>query len=388
MKLFKKLIFFVIFIGILALVILYGRGYRPDLKNKSITPTGIISITSFPKTAKVYINDEFKGVTDLNLTLKPGNYKVEVKNDGYTSWSKNIILKGELVVNIDATLFPINPSLSPLTNIGIIRAIPLEDNNRILLFSKTGVYLFETSKNVLSFFAPLKTIAKIELFPENFDWKNISVYISPDLKQAIIGDYLLSLEDENQSLLNISLANSKENLIAAWQEKKQANLKKILETYPKDFVKIASDSFHIIGFSPNETKILYLSKKNLNLPPMITPALIGANQTQETRNLNKNNLYVYDKKEDKNYLITDNFSLNEKTNVFPIDWYFDSKHLVIEEGKKIVIVDYDNENKQTVYSGPFEKGFFVPTSDGKIIILANLNPEANELPDLYLIGIK
>jgi hypothetical protein len=51
-------------------------------------------------------------------------------------------------------------------------------------------------------------------------------------------------------------------------------------------------------------------------------------------------------------------------------------------------VDYDNSNRQAVYSGPFEANFFTTTSDGKIIVLANLNPEGNKLPDLYLVGIR
>ncbi|MCX7956205.1 MAG: PEGA domain-containing protein [Patescibacteria group bacterium] len=384
MKILSRLIFFVIFIIVLVLVIFYARGYRPDFKNKSFVSTGIITASSYPKTAKIYLNGEFKGLTDINLTLKPGKYFVEIKKDGFTSWNKNIILKGELVVSIDALLFPLNPSLSPLTNLGIIRAIPLEDNNRILVFSKTGIYIFESSKNVLSFFAPLKTIAKAELFPENTDWEKIEVFISPDLKQAIVGNYLLSLEEENQSLFDVSASLSKENLISAWEEKRKTNNLKILETYPKEFFKIASDSFKIISFSPNDNKILYQSLKNVNLPIIINPPLIGTNQTPETRNLKKNHIYVYDKKEDKNYLI----SSQQSTSNQQISWYFDSKHLVINENKKIIVADYDYQNKQVVYSGPFEKDFFMPTLDGKIIILANLNPEANEYQDLYLVGIR
>lgn len=384
MKIFLKLISFVIFITILVIVILYARGYRPDLKNKSFTSTGILSISSYPKTAKIYINNEFKGLTDINITLKPGKYFIEIKKDGYTSWEKEIILKGELVINIDALLFPLNPSLSPLTNIGIIRAIPLDDNKKILIFSKNGIYLFEISKNILPFFTPLKLIASSSLFPENFDWKNAEIHISPDLKQIIIDNYLLSLEEENQSLFDLSFSYSKENLISAWEEKKQANKLKILETYPKEFLKIATDSFKIISFSPNDNKILYQSLKNINLEPITTP-IIGTNQTPENRILKKNETYVYDKKEDKNYLIT---NLHSPITNYQIQWYFDSKHIVIEDNKKIVICEYDNTNCQTIYSGPFEKGFFMPTLDGKIIILANLNPEANEYPDLYLVGIR
>jgi hypothetical protein len=53
-----------------------------------------------------------------------------------------------------------------------------------------------------------------------------------------------------------------------------------------------------------------------------------------------------------------------------------------------VIVDYDDTNEQTVYSGPFEQNFVTVTPEGKLIILANLNPEANQFADLYLVGIK
>ena len=45
-------------------------------------------------------------------------------------------------------------------------------------------------------------------------------------------------------------------------------------------------------------------------------------------------------------------------------------------------------NKQTVYYGPFENSFFNPTNDGKVIVLVNLNSQVNELPDLYLVGIR
>ncbi len=372
--------FFVIFVIILVIVIAYARGYRINIKERSLSSTGIIAITSYPKTAKVYINDEFKGVTDINLTLSPGKYKVEIKKEGYLTWEKTIVLKGELVVNLDPTLFPTNPSLSPLTNIGVIKALPIDDSNKTLIFSDTGIYIFEAVKRPLSF-PPLKLIAKKELFPENFDFEKTQVFFSPDFKQAIIDDYLLSLEEENQSLIDLSVSlESKNNLLAAWEEKKQSNNLKILETFPQDFEKIASDSFKIISFSPSNDKILYQSKKNLTLPIIISPRLISTNQSQEQRELKKDYFYIYDRKEDKNYELG--------KNNFDFQWYINSKNLFFQEDKKISVIDYDNTNKKTVYSGPFEKGFFTISSDGQLIILANLNPEANPLPDLYLISIR
>lgn len=379
MRILFRIIFFFSFITILGLVIAYARGYRFDFQNKSLNSTGIIAVTSFPKTAKIYINNQLQGVTDANLTLSPGNYQIEIKKEGYTNWKKSIRLKGELVVNIDALLYPINPSLSPLTNLGIIKAVPLNDSNKVIVVAVDGIYLFEAVKKPLSFFPPLKTIAKKELFPEDLDFTKVDINVSPDLKQAIVDNYLLSLEEENQTLLDLSLSEtSKETLISAWEKEKQANNMKILETFPIEFSKIASDSFKIISFSPNETKVLYQAQKDIELPEMITPPLIASNQTPETRKIKKDNYYVYDKKEDKNYEIPN----------FDIQWYFDSKHILINKEKKIVAADYDGTNEQTVYSGPFENNFFVTTNDGKIIVLINLNSQVNELPDLYLVGIR
>ena len=379
MKILFRLLLFLAFIIVLASVIAYARGYRFDLEERSVKSTGIISATSNPKAAKTYVDGKLKGVTDTNLTLAPGNYLIEIKKDGYTSWSKKINLKGELVINVDPVLFPINPSLSPLTNLGIIKAVPTEDGDKIVVFASGSAYFFDAGKKTLPFFPPLNKIVDLSLLSNIVDIKNIKVLFSPDQKQAIFefeqNSYLLSLQEDNLNPLDVTL--SKDALIEAWQKEKTKNFNKILETFPKNFDKIASDSFNIISFSPNETKVLYQAKNNVELPLMIKPAMIATNQTPEERSIKKGKTYVYDRKEDKNFLVG---------NV--MKWYSDSRHLIIEENKKIAIVDYDDTNKQTVYSGPFESSFFNPTSDGKIIVLINLNSQVSELPDLYLVGIR
>ena len=98
MKLIYRFLLILTFTGFLSLVIAYARGYRIDMKKKSLSSTGILAISSFPKAAKVYINNELKGVTDENVGLPPGSYNVEIKKEGYTSWSKKVTLKGELVI--------------------------------------------------------------------------------------------------------------------------------------------------------------------------------------------------------------------------------------------------------------------------------------------------
>jgi len=389
------------FIALVGIVIAYGRGYRWNLKNKSLTPTGILSVNSNPNAAKIYLNGQLKGVTDTNLTLPPDTYKIEIKKDGYTSWMKTVKLQGELVYIVDTQLFPLNPSLSPLTNLGVVSAVPVDQTERIIIFSdnndplKDGIYLFEASKKPLSLLPPLKLLVlKKDLSNPDVDFNNPSVYFSPDYKEAIVNfassqAYLLSLDGDNKNIFEVS--TSKSTLIAAWDEERNKEVQKILEAFPEDFAKVASDSFKIISFSPDKNKVFYQSTIKEQLPLIIDPPLIAGNQTQENRDLTKNNYYIYDKKEDKNFLIS-NFALpagrQEVQNPNFPQWYPDSAHLVFAENKKISVIDYDNTNKQTIYSGPFEGSFFINTADGKIVTLSNLNPENNQFPDLYLVGVR
>lgn len=413
MKLIFRIILVLAFIASLAIIIVFARGYRIDLKRQNLTSTGIIAISAYPKASKVYINGELKGVTDINITLPPATYDVEVKKDGYTSWKKKITLKGELVPTLDVLLYPLNPSLTPLTNLAPNKAISLAQSDKILLFSenedtlKDGVYLFEPSRGPLSFFTPLKLIVlKKNLVAAlgELNLKETEVEVSPDTKEAIFTfqaisgpvSYLMSLDPDVTSGENLNffdISASSETLIQAWSNLKEEVNRKILEAYPAEIAKVATDSFRVVEFSPDETKLLYLAKKSVNLPPVIQPALIAANQTPEVRNIETNSLYVYDKKEDRNYkLEIPNFPALPAGRQIPISnlisWYSDSKHLVLNEGKKISFIDYDDQNKQTVYSGAFDSSFFKVTSDGKILILTNLNPEANKFPDIYAVGIR
>ena len=413
MKFFlSRLFLIVVFLIILGGLIIYGRGYRINLQKKTIIPTGILVISSSPDGAKIFLNGQFRGATNSNIILPPGRYSLEIKKDGYSTWKKQLTIKGEVVTKVDVLLFPQNPSLSPITSLGIVKAYFSQNSGKIILLSqnenqeKDGIYLLETTKRPISIFNPLKLLVLKTVFGE-IDFKETGIEFSSDGKEIIFttptASYLLSTETQTNQPFDIS--NSKETIQQAWQEEQEKNKQKILETFKEPIAKIASDSFKILSFSPDETKILYQATKNVSLPLIINPPLIGANQTTEEREIKKDNFYVYDKKEDKNFRI-DLINLidliskktpNPKSQLGQLEqpeirnlifWYPDSAHLVINEGKQISIVDYDGENKQTVYSGPFEQDFVAITSEGKLLILANLNPQANKLPDVYVVGIR
>jgi len=402
MHILRNGIILVFFTLILIATIAYARGYRIDVQKGTMTSTGIMAVSSNPQAAQVYVNGILKGVTDLHLTLPHGKYAIEVKKEGYTSWKRDVVLKGELVVTADATLFPLNASLTPLTTIGISQVVSIDKTDKALLFvengdlEKDGIYVFDQTKRPFSLFPPLKLLVNKKLFPEDVNLKDASVLFSPDFKQGIVifkrGEdpisYLISLEEENTQLFEVT--SSQASLENAWNTERTLEIARLLEIFPKQFEKIASDSFHILSLAPDKSKILYEAKQQITLPYVIEPRLVAANQTPEERSIQLDELYVYDRKEDRNYRISlsevsEKMRQNGETTLI---WFPDSRHIVENEGSKISIVEFDDTSKQIIYSGPHEGSFFDVTSEGKLLILANLNPQFNKTPDIYAVGIR
>ena len=410
------IVFLTIFIGVIAL----ARGYRLDLKNQTITSTGILAVSSNPAAAKIYVNGELKGVTNSNLTLPPGAYTVEVKKEGFTSWKKEISLKGEIVMTADAILFPKNPSLSPLTSRGIVKAVNLDQTGEVLVFinndieEEDGIYLFEPSRRTLSFAATaLSPIVLRTTLPPETDFEQTNVYFAPDYRQAIIEftypdettrSYLFAMNREHTEADLIETTNSKETFLETWERQKALSVQKVLETFPEELSDLASSAARIISFSPDETKVIYEATQSASLPPVLTPPLIGANQTPEERNIKPGQMYLYDKKEDKNFRLTfpfepliDNTTAGKKSGKaaissglesYNLQWYPDSKHIVFLKEETIVIAEYDGGNSASVYSGPLQDNYFLATENFTLLILANLNPQNNLLPDMYEVGIQ
>jgi hypothetical protein len=53
--------------------------------------TGSVKVTSSPSGAEVYLDNEYHGTTPGTINaVPPGNHTVEVRERGYTTWSRNI----------------------------------------------------------------------------------------------------------------------------------------------------------------------------------------------------------------------------------------------------------------------------------------------------------
>lgn len=391
-----RIIIGTVFIFVLLGVIAYARGYRFNFDERTITSTGILSVTSNPKPASVFLDDELVGATDQNLTLPYGKYSIEVRKEGYTSWKKSISLKGEIVMSLNAILFSKNPSLTPLTNLGVNVVLPIENSDKLVLVSKTGdvekdgIYMFEPSNRPAVIFPPLKLLLTAALLPIDVDMVSVTADFDPNHRQSILTfvredettiSYLIALDQENVELVDVT--SSRENIVAAWQEEKDTEITKIIETFPPKLEKIASDSFRIVSLSPDEKKVMYVAKEDATLPLVIDPPLIGANQTPEERDIQIGNMYIYDKKEDKNFRIP-----VDAENQDTVKWYPTSDYVAVQEDNNIVMIQYDGTNKEIVYAGPYDPAFFGISPDWNLIVVINLNPKLNEFGDLYSVGIR
>ena len=445
-KLFLKIFVLATFLAVFISVVMYARGYRLNLAQGTITSTGILSISSNPKPASIYINGELGGATDSNISLPYGIYNIEVRKEGYSSWSKQVALKGEIVMSLNAKLFLKNPALTPLTNIGVTRAIPVGNSDRLIVVTKTGniekdgVYLFAPSYQPVAIFPPLKMLLLGNLLPKEYDITSLDLVFNPTYEQAVATfyekedddltvtkksppqtirrsvSYLLNLDTQNTNLFD--LQSTKEAVISKWNIEKYNENNKLVETLPKKLQPLASANMLILSMSPDDKKILYVAKSNVGIPPILSSPLIGTNQTKEIRDIVEGKVYVYDIREDKNYeLSLSNIpELSQSLKAKPpsedvlnfeiefskylsnyydyvsqlrniITWLPTSDYLVLKEDKQLAVLSYDGSHKEIVYAGPFEKEYFGVNADSDLMTIINLNPQNNDSGDLYAINL-
>lgn len=414
--LFRKLFLGALLVVVLSALVAIARGYRFNPIDNKVTSTGILVASSNPDGAKIYINGEMRGATNSNIVLDPGSYSVEIKKDGFTSWERQLTIKGELVVQADALLFPQNPTLSPLTSLGVVKAFASLSGDKIIIISdegdveKDGLYLLENVRNPITRINPLSLIILKSAFtqePNTFDFTQTTVEFSPDEKQILVSTYtkltsdakntkesttlssMYLLESSTLSAQPLDVTSSIESVRTAWAEEEEALRLKSFKAFKKPFGQVALSAFDVIAFSPDENRILYTASQSATIPQIIKPALISPNQTPETRTIEPGNVYVYDAEEDRNYLImTGKPTTTSADFESALLWYPTSSHLIYKDTDKIVAMDYDGANRRTVYSGPFDSSFLATSKDGRLFILTNFNSQAGGLMDLYSVGLK
>ena len=407
-------------LGVAFLVIAYGRGYRLDLRKNSLKPTGLLSATSDPIAAQVYLNGTLKTATNNSINVDPNFYTVKIAKEGFIAWQKTIRVQGEIVTRADAFLVPTNPSLSPLTTTGVVHPILSTDGTKIAYIipsrngseeaiSGVGLWVLELADKPLGRNRDPYQVARAD---GAFDFTKATLRWSPDSSQLLVTDGIrVRLFPSTKLSTYEDVSKSFELLLKEWGNQQHTKNLQKLDGFKEAIIKIASSSARLIAFSPDETKLLYEATASAVLPQVIDPPLIGTNSTEETRAISAGKLYIYDSHEDKNYFVLDakeipvakpspqpkkpqaaaqplGLSLSDDPSS-KLMWFPTNRHLLLGFNGKIDIMEYDRTNWSTIYSGPFVDGFLAPwPNSSRIVILTNLNPGASTLPNLYTINLR
>ncbi len=372
--------------------IAYGRGYRVtrDENGRNIVAgTGLLVVTSVPDGARAFVDGKLTTATDNTINLKPGKYSVKIEKDGYFPWEKQIEITNERVTETNALLFPKAPQLTNLTTTGVKNPVTDKDR-RIIAYTVAsasselnGIYTLNLNRGIIPIGSARRQLANNLI--DNFSEAKLEV--SPDglrilatIKSELTGSdrtYILNTNEFNSSPLLITA--TAQNLRDEWRLEEEKIYSGKIRSLPRKTQEIFNAYITFPLFSPEEDKVLYIASISGNLLPTVNPPIPSTNSTPETRSLVEGNVYIYDIKDDKNYL------LKEKgDNPFPkFIWHPGNRHLYYIEGNRINSIEYDRSNITTIYAGPFLNNFITPWADGTgLVILTSFN-DPSIPPNLY-----
>lgn len=363
----KQLLFS--FIGIVfiisatVLLILYGRGWKVNPETRDLSKTGLLSASSWPSGASVFINGRLTTATNTPVQLDPGKYQVRIEKEGFIPWEKAVEIKPELVYETNARLFPAAPELKPLTSSGVLNPVLSPDGEKIVYgvasssAQKNGIWTIDMKTNPLNLGGNQRQIIKDM---PGFSFSNASLFWTPDSKSVLVtltnGNFLLDATTTNDGAKLFDVTATLPALKAQWDEQEKTQKTTLINRLPIEISKTASASA-MVKISYDETKALY--KENLNVK----------------------GFKVYDIEKKKTYDIPDAkiiYWLPEPENT----------HLVLVNDQEISIIESEGTNRVVIFSGPFENGIAYPWSDGLRLVILTSFSRALGSANLYTISLR
>lgn len=377
----KRFLFTILLIGVIAAVagaaIFLAKGYRFSTQSGKITGTGIISITSVPDQASVYLDGHLTTATNDNIeALVPKKYQVRVVKEGFIPWEKEIEVKEGLVEQLKITLFPAIPTIYPLTFNGVYNPVLSPDDQKVVFAvpgaeKKSGVWVW-----TMSVAGPINIGRggephQVALSQPGIDYTKAVFRWSPDSTQIMVtlSDRTLLLNQESLNDPPRDITAILQPTINAWnEEEKNQQISRIGAIQDLQLRKITSASASLKS-SPDETKLLY--------------------------NESGNGFKVSDLVDKKTYTLP---------SIENIRWLPTSEHLILVEPEggstpnpatpsaslsKVSIIEYDGTNKQVLYVGNLDPNSVFPWPDGsRVMIVSSLPTPTAKEPNFYGINLK
>lgn len=397
-------------LGVGYLFSLVARGYRIDPDNLRVRSTGLLVLTSEPNGAEIWINGKLESASNATITLPPDTYDVELKKDAYIPWKKRLTVKKEEVTKYDTLLFPIAPSLSGVTFTGVASptlspdgtklayAIPAGDTSTA---KRIGLWILELTDLPIGFSREPRQITDMNPDAAVWTW-------SPDSRELLVsapsGNFVIPAgSTTNQgNLVNVP-SKQLEKILLEWETEHTKKVSSVIDKLPVDLRDLLTRKSKSFALSPDEKKVMYTASASAQLKENLVTPIPGSSTQEQRRGVEAGKTYVYDLKEDRNFLVFDKeATLGYKPPAFSPTtklaesitlksprayWFPTSNHVVIAEDSRVIISDYDGTNAQVVWSGSYVAPYALPMPGAnRLLILTSLGGAS--APNLYTLGLR
>lgn len=391
-----RLIFFLsgfLVAGILGLVIIqYAKGVRFDIEKLSLAKTGILVATSSPDGAQVVINGKLTTATNQTLDILPETYDIEITKEGYYSWHKRLTIKQDSVTKTDATLFPKAPSLSPITFDGAEKPSLSPDGTKLIwvvpgsptVGSKAGLWILELINLPFGFARNARQVTDADLSQARLAWSpdGRTILVEKEKSLFLLETGAFKKQGELISQTTTKITQTK----ALWAKEIDKETKSKLSKLPDVMQDVIERKTSQFSFSLDETKIIYTASVDASIPENLIPQLPGSSTQKQERTIKNGSTYIYDIKEDRNFLIAENSEDFNSSRM--LAWLSTSRHLLLAEPEKITILEYDGTNRVVIWAASYTSPFaFITPDNSQLIILTTLGA-TNGFPNLYTINLR
>lgn len=375
----KRFIFTIITLLVIAtaagVAIFLAKGYTFSPKEKRIIGTGIITVSSQPDAASVYIDGHLTTATNATISsLSPKNYSVKIIKEGFIPWENQIGVKEGLVTEVKVVLFPAIPTIYPLTFSGVESPVLSPDGDKLSFVvpsfasnKKAGVWVWTMAKN-----QPIAFTRSSE--PHQIATSATTDFSKAKLKWSADSKQVLATVENNNYLLDYDKLNSEPRDITpilsatlnSWEEDVKNKNELRIESIKNIKIKQIASNSAVLRWSPDETK--FIARKN------------AVTEKELKENTLLADLKVYDLETRVEYLLP-----SARSHM----WLPDSRHILLVEKDAISVVDFDGTNRAVIYAGSFLDNFVFPWPDSsRLVIISSFpTPTASE-PNLYGINLK
>lgn len=386
--------------GIAGIAVFLAKGYRVSPQTGVISGTGIISVTSVPDQASVYLDGHLTTATNDNVnSLVPKAYDIRIVKEGYIPWQKKIDVKEGLVSEIKATLFRSIPTVYPLSYSGAQKltvspdrlkmsyVVPDSEETNLLSAKKGGVWVWSTGEgNALNFTRnndPRQIASSVGV-----DYSQATFRFSPDSTQLLVSfpdRYLLMdidrFNDPPKDITAVIQATLK-----TWdQTEAKSRLGRLQLIKDPNIRKTASDSA-TLKWSKDETRILYQATEADNF--QVTD--LTSNKTYQLASAKG-----YEWLPDSDHLIMIEYEKpaatkaptpSPKTATTEADLSQLNQNFL---PTKISIVEIDGLNKSEIYYGNLDpQVVFAWPDSSRLVVVSSLPTATASKPNLYGINLK